>query len=69
MRPRYYDPSCCWQLAADDVQCKSYGIEPGDPAYVQCRTNLDNNHAQVEASEGATATFSAATAISRLIAA
>jgi len=55
--------------AADDAQCKSYGIEPGDPAYVQCRTNLDNNHAEVEASEGATATFSAATAILRLIAA
>jgi hypothetical protein len=31
--------------AADDAQCKSYGIEPSDPAYVECRTNLANNRA------------------------
>jgi hypothetical protein len=38
-------------LAADDTQCRSYGTKPGDPAYVQCRTNLDNNRAQIKASE------------------
>jgi hypothetical protein len=39
------------RLAADDAQCRSYGTKPGDPAYVQCRMNLDNNRAQVQASE------------------
>jgi hypothetical protein len=39
------------RLAADDSQCRSYGTKPGDPAYVQCRTNIDNNRAQIKASE------------------
>ena len=30
---------------ADDAQCKSYGIEPSDPAYVECRRNLANTRA------------------------
>lgn len=24
----------------DDAQCQSYGARPGDPAYVNCRTQL-----------------------------
>jgi hypothetical protein len=39
------------RIAADDTQCRSYGTKPGDPAYVQCRMNLDNNRAQIKASE------------------
>jgi hypothetical protein len=38
-------------IASDDRQCRSYGANPGDPAYVQCRTNLDANRANVKASE------------------
>jgi hypothetical protein len=32
--------------ANDDAKCQSYGVQPGSPAYVQCRMNLDNLHAQ-----------------------
>lgn len=39
------------RLAADDAQCRSYGTKPGDPGYIQCRMNLDNNRATVAASE------------------
>jgi hypothetical protein len=39
------------RVAADDRQCQSYGVQPGSPAYVQCRMNLDNNRAAVKASE------------------
>jgi hypothetical protein len=31
--------------ASDDSQCRSYGVEPGSQAYVQCRMNLDNQRA------------------------
>ncbi len=31
--------------AQDDDQCRSYGVQPGSPAYVQCRMNLDNQRA------------------------
>ena len=31
---------------ADDVQCRSDGVEPGSPGYAQCRVNLDNQRAQ-----------------------
>ena len=34
------------QAAADDVKCQSYGTRPGEQAYIQCRMNLDNQHAQ-----------------------
>ena len=27
---------------ADDLQCRSDGVEPGSPGYAQCRMNLDN---------------------------
>jgi hypothetical protein len=33
------------QSVVDDNQCQSYGVKPGSPAYVQCRMNLDNQHA------------------------
>jgi len=33
------------QVASDDAQCRSYGALPGSPGYVQCRMNLDNQHA------------------------
>jgi outer membrane biogenesis lipoprotein LolB len=33
------------QAASDDAQCQSYGVSPGSPGYVQCRMNLDNQHA------------------------
>lgn len=39
------------RLALDDRQCQSYGTKPGDPAYIQCRMNLDTNRANVRASE------------------
>jgi hypothetical protein len=34
--------------AADDTQCQSYGIKPGEPEYAQCRTNLEISRAQGE---------------------
>lgn len=39
------------RIAIDDRQCRSYGVAPGSPAYVQCRSNLDANRANVAASE------------------
>jgi hypothetical protein len=33
------------QGASDHAQCLSYGVMPGSPGYVQCRMNLDNQHA------------------------
>jgi hypothetical protein len=39
------------RLAADDYRCQSYGLKKGDPAYAQCRMNLDTNRANVTASE------------------
>ena len=41
--------------ASDDAQCRSYGAEPGSPSYIQCRMNLDNQRAQVAASDRAAA--------------
>jgi hypothetical protein len=29
------------RAAVDDAKCQSYGAKPGDPAYVQCRAQLD----------------------------
>jgi hypothetical protein len=34
--------------ANDDAQCQSYGAAPGSPAYVECRTNLANQHAAAQ---------------------
>ena len=39
------------RMAADDAQCRSYGTRVGDPAYIQCRMNLDSNRGAVKASE------------------
>jgi hypothetical protein len=39
------------RLALDDTTCKSYGVQVGSPAYVQCRMTLDQNRANVKASE------------------
>jgi len=35
------------QAAADDAKCQSYGAKRGDPAYIQCRTQLDAERAQM----------------------
>ena len=35
--------------ANEDAQCRSYGAEPGSPAYVQCRMNFDNQRTQMRA--------------------
>jgi hypothetical protein len=35
--------------ANEDAQCRSYGAEPGSPAYIQCRMNFDNQRAQMRA--------------------
>lgn len=37
------------QIAADDTRCQSYGVPKGSPAYVQCRAQLDQNRANVQA--------------------
>lgn len=31
-----------------DEKCRSYGVAPGSPGYVQCRMNLDNQAASDE---------------------
>jgi len=33
------------RVAADDKQCQTYGVQPGSPGYVQCRLQLDRQHA------------------------
>lgn len=33
------------RIAVDDKTCQSYGIQPGSPAYVECRMKLDQNRA------------------------
>lgn len=38
-------------IAEDDAKCLSYGVPKGSPAYVQCRTQLDQNRAAIRASE------------------
>jgi hypothetical protein len=44
------------QLASDDAQCRSYGVQPGSPPYVQCRMNLNNLRAQDDQQRRALAT-------------
>jgi hypothetical protein len=41
------------QAAADDAKCLSYGARRGDPAYVQCRSQLDAARTQAAAVEDA----------------
>jgi len=40
------------RIAQDDRQCQSYGVAPGSPGYVQCRSNLDTNRANIKAAQG-----------------
>jgi ABC-type uncharacterized transport system auxiliary subunit len=35
--------------AYDDKKCRSYGAQPGAPAYVQCRAQLDAARTQARA--------------------
>jgi hypothetical protein len=39
------------RMATDNIICQSYGVAPGTQGYIQCRMNLDNNRANVNASE------------------
>jgi len=39
------------QAAEDDAKCHSYGAQQGDPAYVQCRAQLDATRTQARATE------------------
>ena len=39
------------QAAADDAQCQPYGALHWSLAYVQCRMKLDNQRAQIAASD------------------
>jgi len=39
--------------AVDDAKCKSYGAQPGTPAYVQCRAQLDAARTQAIATAAA----------------
>lgn len=32
--------------AADDTKCRSYGIAPGSPPYIQCRMQLDHDRSE-----------------------
>jgi hypothetical protein len=41
------------QAARDDAKCISYGATLGDPAYVQCRAQLDAARTQAAATEAA----------------
>jgi hypothetical protein len=43
------------QAAEDDAKCQSYGAKPGEPAYVQCRAQLDAARTQAAATEAYTA--------------
>lgn len=39
------------RMARDNDQCLSYGVQRGSPAYVDCRMKLDQNRANIAASE------------------
>lgn len=39
--------------ASDDAQCRAYGAQPGTPTYVQCRMNISNQRANVDANDRA----------------
>lgn len=34
------------RVAADDAKCRSSGLQPGTPAYEDCRKRWENQHAQ-----------------------
>lgn len=36
------------RMAADDAKCRSYGVAPGTPPYVQCRMLQDQNRTAKE---------------------
>jgi hypothetical protein len=36
------------RVAADDANCRSSGVEPGSPAFDDCRKRLANQHASGE---------------------
>lgn len=37
------------RIAQDDMQCLSYGVPKGSPAYVECRMRLDQNRSTKQA--------------------
>ena len=39
--------------ADDDAKCRSFGLEPGSPGYLQCRTTLDQTRTQADAAQEA----------------
>ena len=39
------------RMAQDDAKCLSYGVAKGSQPYVQCRMQLDQNRANIAASE------------------
>ncbi len=41
------------QAAIDDAKCQSYGAKAGEPAYVQCRAQLDAARTQAQATAAA----------------
>ena len=41
--------------ANEDATCRSYGAQPGSPGSIQCRMNLSNQRAQVDANDRAIA--------------
>ena len=43
----------------DDAKCRSYGAEPGEPAYVTCRSQLDAARTAALSSSGGGGTRSA----------
>jgi hypothetical protein len=36
-------------IEEDDAKCRSYGVQPGTPPYVQCRMNLENGRDAIAA--------------------
>ena len=40
---------CASAARLDDAKCQSYGAQPGDPAYVACRSQLDAARTQARA--------------------
>src|SRR5262245_31144614 len=49
----YYAKLAAQHAAEDDAKCHSYGAKQGDPAYVQCRAQLDAARTQTNATESA----------------
>ncbi len=40
-------------FAADEAKCKSYGLQPGNPAYDQCLTKLADQRSRQESADRA----------------